>query len=118
MPPPAWGETGCPDGDSPDVEVQAIRGHPWAGVGVMPSPRGVDEPQAGVPRARGVEKVHQGAAPPGLVSGLLFAAVVSEVLIGALIEAFAHRCWPRVVVVGEGVVRPVVPVPRRLVLRC
>ena len=37
--------------------------HPWAGVGVLLSPRGVDEPQAGVPRAGGVEEVDQGVAP-------------------------------------------------------
>ena len=31
---------------APDVEVQAVRGHPWAGVGVLLSPRWVDESQA------------------------------------------------------------------------
>ena len=34
---------------------------------------------------------------------------------GALIEALPHRCWPRVAIVGEGVVRPVVPMPQRCV---
>ena len=97
---------------APYVKVQAARGHPWASVGVLLSPRGLDEPQAGVPRAGGVEKVDQSVAPPGVVGGLLFAAAVKEVLIGALVEAFPHRRQPRVVVVGEGVVRPVVPVPR------
>ena len=47
------------------MEVQAVWGHPWAGVGVLLSPRGVDESQAGVPRAGGVEEVGQGVAPPG-----------------------------------------------------
>ena len=69
----------------------------------------------GVPRAGGVEKVDQSVAPPGVVAGLLLAAAVVEVFIGALIEAFPHRRWPRVVVVGEVVVRPVVPMPRRRV---
>ena len=95
------------------MKVQAARGHPWASVGFLLSPRGVDEPQAGVSRAGGVEKVDQSVAPPGVVGGLLLAAAVVEVFIIALIEAFLHRCWPRVVIVGEGVVRPVVPMPRR-----
>ena len=47
------------------MEVQAVRGHPWAGVGVLLSPRGVDKSQAGVPCAGGVEEVGQGVAPPG-----------------------------------------------------
>ena len=51
-------------------------------------------------------------APPGLFGGLLLAAAIVEVFIGALVEAFPHRCQPRVVVVGEGVVRPVVSMPR------
>ena len=59
-----------------NVEVQAVRGHPWASVGVLLSPRGSDEPQAGVRRADGVEKVDQSVAPPGLVGGLLRAAAV------------------------------------------
>ena len=100
---------------APDVKVQAARGHPWASVGVLFSPPGVEEPQAGVPRASGVGKVDQSVSPPGVVGGLLLAAAVVEVFIGALIEAFPHRCWRRVVVVGEGVVRPVVPMPRRRV---
>ena len=49
------------------MKVQAVLGHPWASVGVLLSPRGVDESQAGVPRAGGVEEVDQGVAPPGVV---------------------------------------------------
>ena len=94
------------------MEVQPVQGHPWAGVGVLLSPRGVDESQAGFPRAGGVEVVDQGVAPPGVVGGLLLAVAVVEVFIGALVEAFPHRRRPRVVVVGEGVVWPVVPMPR------
>ena len=97
------------------MEVQAVRGHPWAGVGVLLSPRGVDESQAGVSRAHGVEEMDQGVAPPGIVGGLLLAAAIVEVFIGALVEAFPHRRRPGVVVVGEGVVWPVVPMPRRRV---
>ena len=100
------------------MEVQAVRGHPWAGVGVLLSPRGVDESQAGVPRAGGVEEVDHCAAPPGAVGGLLLTAVIVEVVIGALAEAFPHRRRPRVVVVGEGVAWPVVPMPRRCVRHC
>ena len=95
------------------MEVQAVRGHPWAGVGVLLSPLGVDESQAGVPRAGGVEEPDQGVAPPGVVGGLLLTAAIVEVFIGALVEAFPHRRRPRVVVVGEGVAWPVVPMPRR-----
>ena len=47
----------APTAVAPDVEVQAVRGHLWACVGFLLSPRGVDKPQAGVPRAAGVEKV-------------------------------------------------------------
>ena len=97
------------------MEVQAVRGHPWAGVGVLLSPRGVDRSQAGVPCAGGVEEVDQGVAPPGVVGGLLLAAAIVEVFIGALVEAFPHRRRPRVVVAVEGVVWPVVPMPRRRV---
>ena len=86
---------------APDMEVQAVRGHLLANVGVLPSPRGVDEPQAGVPRAGGVRTLDQGVAPSGVVGGLLFEAAVVVVLIGALVEALPHRCWPQVVVVGE-----------------
>ena len=100
---------------APDLKVQAARGHRWASVGVLLSPLGVDEPQAGVPRVGGVEKVDPSVVAPGVVAGLLFAAAVVEVLIGALVEAFPHRRWPRVVVVREGVARPVVPVPGRRV---
>ena len=97
------------------MKVQAVRGHPWASVGVLLSPRGVDKSQAGVPRAGGVEEVDQSVAPPGVVGGLLLAAAIVKVFIGSLVEAFPHRRWPQVVVVGEGVVRPVVPRPRRRV---
>ena len=97
------------------MKVQAVRGHPWASVGVLLSPRGGDESQAGVPRAGGVEEVDQRVTPPGVVGGLLLAAAIVEVFIGALVEAFPHRRRPRVVVVGEGVVWPVMPMPRRRV---
>ena len=100
------------------MEVQAVRGHPWAGLGVLLSPRGVDKPQAGVPCAGGVEEVDQSVAPPGVVGGLLLTAAIVEVFIAALVEAFPHRRRPRVVVVGEGVARPVVPMPRRCVRHC
>ena len=100
---------------APNVEVQAVQGDLRASVGVLLSPRVVDEAQTGLPGAAGVEIVDQGVAPPGLVRGPLFAAAVVWVLIGALVEALAHRCWPPVVVVGKGVVRPVVPVPWRRV---
>ena len=83
------------------MEVQAVRGYPWAGVGVLLSPRGVDESQAGVPRAGGVEEVDQGVVPPWVVGGLLLTAAIVEVFIGALVEAFLHRRRPRVVVVRE-----------------
>ena len=119
--PPASGGIG------PDVEVQAVQGHPWAGVGVLLSPRGMDESQAGVPRAGGVEEVDQGVAPPGVVGELLLAAAIVEVevevFIGALVEAFPHR--HRVVVDGEGVAWPWCPCHgvlcgnvRRHVARC
>ena len=52
-----------------DVKVQAVQGHPSASVGVLLSPRGVDESQAGVLRAGVVEEVDQGVAPPGLLVG-------------------------------------------------
>ena len=97
------------------MEVQAVRGHPWGCVGVLLSPPGVDESQAGVPRAGGVEEVDQGVAPHGVVAGLLFTAAIVEVFIGASVEAFSRRRLPRVVVVGEGVAWPVVPMPRRCV---
>ena len=50
-----------------------------------------------------------------MVGGLLIVAAIVNVFIGALVKAFPHRRRPRVVVVGEGVVRPVVPMPRRRV---
>ena len=61
------------------MEVQAVRGHPWAGVGVLLSPPWVDESQAGVPCAGGVEEVGRGVAPPGVVGGLLLTAAIVEV---------------------------------------
>ena len=85
--PPRGGGQAVPAAVAPDVEVQAVWGHPWAGVGVLLSPRGVDESQAGVPRAGGVEEVGQGIAPPGVVGGPLLMAAVMEVFIGALVEA-------------------------------
>ena len=97
------------------MEVQAVRDHPSADVGVLLSPCGVDEFQAGVPCADGVEEVDQGVAPPGVVGGLLLAAAIVEVFIGALVEAFPHRRRLRVVIVVEGVGWPVVPMPRRRV---
>ena len=100
------------------MEVQAVQGHPWASVGVLLSPRGVEESQAGVPCAGGVEEVDQGVTPAGVVGGLLLAAAIVEVFIGASVEAFPHRRRQRVVVVGEGVAWPVVPMPRRCVRHC
>ena len=113
MLPPGLGGIGCPDGGSPRPEGAGRPVHPWASVGVLLSPGGVDESRAGDPRAGGVEQVNQSVAPPGLVGGLLLAAAIVEVFIGALVEAFPHRRRPLVVVVGEGVVWPVVPMPRR-----
>ena len=84
-------------------------------MGVLLSPRGVDESQAGVLCACGVEEVDQGVALPGVVGGLLLAAAIVEVFIGASVEAPRHSRWPRVVIVGEGVAWPVVPMPRRCV---
>ena len=78
------------------MEVQVVRGHLRASVGVLLSPRWMDKPEAEV-RAGDVEKVDQGVAPPGLIGGPLsplFAAAVVEVLIGALVETPPHRCWP------------------------
>ena len=98
---------------APDVKVQAVWGHLWARVGVLLCPCGVDESQAGVLRASGVEEVDQSAVPPGVVGGLLLAAAIVKELIGALDGAFPHNRRPRVVVVGEGLLRPVVPMPRR-----
>ena len=88
-----------------------MRGHLWASVGGLLSPRGMDEPQPGVPSAGGVEQADRGVAQSGVVSGPLLATAVVEVLVGALVEALPHNRWPWVVVVAEGVVRPVVPVP-------
>ena len=79
---------------------------------VLLSPLGVDEPQAGVSRAGGAEEVDRSVAPPGVVGGLLLVATIVQVFIGALVEAFPHCRRPLVVDVGEGVVRPVVTMPR------
>ena len=46
--PPRGGEWAAQAAVAPDVEVQAVRGHPLAGVGILLSPRGVDQSQAGV----------------------------------------------------------------------
>ena len=75
----------------------------------------MEESQAGVLCAGGVEEVDQGVTPPGVVGGLLLAATIVEVFIDALVEAFPHCRRPRVVVVGEGVAWPVVPMPRHCV---
>ena len=100
---------------APDVGVQAVRGHPRTSVGVLLGPRGVDEPQTGVRRAGGVEQVDQAVALSKVVGGPLFATAVVKSLVGANVEALRHRCCPWIVVVRKGVVRPVVPVPRRRV---
>ena len=55
MPPPVWGGIGCPDGGSPRRE----------GAGCPGVTRGVDESQAGVPRAGGVEEMDQASRHPG-----------------------------------------------------
>ena len=52
---------------------------------------------------------------PGVVGGLLLGAAIVEVFISALVEAIPHCRRPQVVVVGEGVVWPVVPMSRRRV---
>ena len=70
------------------MKVQAVHDHPWASVGVLLSPRGVDQPQVGVPRGGGVEEMDQSVAPSGVVGGLLLAAAIVQVFIGALVEAF------------------------------
>ena len=44
MPPPAWGGIG--------VKMQAARGPPWASVGVLLSPRGVERVSGGGPACR------------------------------------------------------------------
>ena len=86
------------------MKVQAIRGHPRASVGVLFSPRGVDESQSGSCVPVVWKRWTKASRYPGWL-----------VFIGALVEALPHRRRPRVVVVGEGVVRPVVPMPRRRV---
>ena len=94
----------APTAVGPDVKVQAARGHPSASVGVLLSPRGLDEPQAAVPCAGGVEEVDQSVAPPW---GGRWAPV------RGCSSGGAHRCTGGVI--GEGLVRPVVPVPGRRV---
>ena len=81
------------------MKVQAVLGHFWASVGVLLSPLGVDEPLTRVLRAGVVEKLNQGVTPSGVVSGPLLGTAVVEVLVGALVEALRHRCWPWVVAV-------------------
>ena len=114
-PPLAWGGTGCLTALAPDEEVQAVQDHPRASVGVLFRPHGMEGPQAGLTCAGGVQQADQGVAPPGVVGGPLFTTAVMDVLIGALVEAPAHRHRSRVVGVRKGVVRPVVPVPWRRV---
>ena len=75
------------------MKVHAVERHPWTNLGVLPSPRRVDECQAGIPRAGGVEEVDQGVAPPGVVGGLLLAAaIVPYVLI--CIRYFTQWIYP------------------------
>ena len=45
--PPRGGGWAAPTAVAPDVKVQAVRGHQWASFGVLLSPRGPDESQAG-----------------------------------------------------------------------
>ena len=66
----------------------------------------------------GVEQFYQGVAPPGVVGGRFPVTAVVKVLIGALVEAFPHLRRRRDVVVREGVVRAVVPIPWRRVRHC
>ena len=70
----------------PYVEVRSIRGHPLAGVGVLLGPHEVDELEAVVLCAGGVEEIGQGLVPPRLAPGPLFPLVVVEVLLLALVE--------------------------------
>ena len=69
----------------------------------------MDEPQAGVSCASGVEEVDQGVVLPGVVGAPLFPTAVVEVCIGALVEALPYRCSPLVVIVGEGCCSPWCP---------
>ena len=110
-----WGGQVALTAVAPYVGVQAVLGDPRAIVGVLFSPPGVDEPQAGGPRAGGVEQVDWGVEPCGVVGGRLLATAVVELLVGALVEALPHRCLLWVVVVWKGVVRPMVPVRERRV---
>ena len=64
------------------MKVQAVQEHPWASVGALLSPRGVDESPEGVPRAGGVQEVYQSVAQPGVAGGLLLAAGIVKVFIG------------------------------------
>ena len=67
--PPCGGGQAVPAAVAPDVEVQAVRGHPWAGVGVLLSPRGVDESQAGVPCAVVWKRWARASRHPGWLVG-------------------------------------------------
>ena len=93
-----------------NMEVQNIRCHPRACVGVLLGPGRVNEPQAGVQAAGGVEQVAEGLAPFGPVHGSLLSATVVEVLFGALVETLSHCHQPRVIVVIEGLLWSVPPV--------
>ena len=115
MPPPVWGGIGCPDGSSPQREGAGRPGSPMGQCGRAAWPSLGGRVSGGVPRAGRVEEVDQSVAPPGVVGGLLLAAAIVKVFIGALFEAFPHRRRPRVVVVGERGCAPVVPMPRRCV---
>ena len=42
------GGQAAPTAVTPDMKVQAARGHPSASVDILLSPRGVDEPRAGM----------------------------------------------------------------------
>ena len=47
---------------APHAEVQAVLSHARASVGVLFGNRGMEQPQAGVPRSGGVEQVSQSVA--------------------------------------------------------
>ena len=51
------------------MKVQAVWGHPWASVGVLLSPLGVDKSQAPVPRAGGVDWLAKASHQPGWLVG-------------------------------------------------
>ena len=58
------------------------------------------------------------AFSPALVGGPLLVTAVVEVHVGALVEALPDRHRPPIVIVWEGVVQAVVPVPGPLVGHC